>query len=149
MGFSTPAAKTYDQGLHAVGLRSYWQPEETGFIPTISAGFDYGWSDADDVGSAEEVIGWLVGLSWNDAFIEGNRLGVGFGSYSSYAQEVKGMSSDDESNFAIEAYYDFQVSDNIRVTPAVFYVDNAFGKASVSDDAANKLGALVQTTFKF
>jgi hypothetical protein len=27
----------------------------------------------------------MVGLNWNDAFIEGNKLGLGFGSYSSYA----------------------------------------------------------------
>ena len=28
-------------------------------------------------------------------------------------------------NFAIEAYYDFQVTDNITITPAVFWIEYA------------------------
>ena len=147
MGFSTPAAKRYDEGLHAIGLRGFWQPQENGLIPTISAGLDYGWSDAEEDGSAEEVKGWMVGLNWDDAFIEGNKIGVGFGSYSSYAREIKGQGTGEEPNFTIEGYYDFQVSDNIRVTPAIFWVNNGMGKESI--DGANKLGGLVKTTFKF
>merc|ERR1711990_1357777 len=103
MGYSTPRASTYDEGLHAIGLRGYWTPEESGFIPTISAGFDYGFSDADDKFSTEEVKGWMVGLNWKDAFMEGNKLGLGFGSYSSYAMEVKDAGSDQSDvPFAIE-----------------------------------------------
>ena len=37
-----------------------------------------------------------------DAFIDGNKLGVAFGSYSSYATEMKGDSDPDDENFAIE-----------------------------------------------
>ena len=148
MGYSTPRAGTYDEALHAMGLRGYWTPEESGFIPTISAGFDYGWSDADNSGSAEEVKGWMVGLNWKDAFMEGNKLGLGFGSYSSYTMEVKDIGSDaSDVPFAIEGYYDFQVTDNITVTPAIFYVTNADGKAQA--DGEDSLGALVKTTFKF
>ncbi|MDC3056681.1 iron uptake porin, partial [bacterium] len=110
MGYSTPAASNYDEALNAFGLRGFWTPEESGFIPTISAGFDYGISDADADGKTEEVIGWMVGLNWNDAFIDGNKLGIGFGTYSSYATEVKGDSDPGDSNFAIEGYYDFQVT---------------------------------------
>ena len=61
---------------------------------------------------------------------------------------MKGASSDsDEAPFAIEGYYDFQVTDNITVTPAVFYITNADGKDQF--DGADSLGALVKTTFKF
>jgi len=148
MGYSTPRASSYDEGLHALGLRGYWTPEESGFIPTISAGFDYGFSDADDKFSTEEVKGWMVGLNWKDAFMEGNKLGLGFGSYSSYATEVKDAGSDQSDvPFAIEGWYDFQVTDNITVTPAVFYITNADGKEQ--PDGADSLGALVKTTFKF
>ena len=91
----------------------------------------------------------MVGLNWNDAFIEGNKLGFAVGSYSSYAREIKGESAGDEPNFAVEGYYDFKVSDNIKVTPAVFWIDNASGKEGLSGDVANKFGGLVKTTFKF
>ena len=80
--------------------------------------------------------------------MEGNKLGLGFGSYSSYAMEVKDIGSDaSDVPFAIEGYYDFQVTDNITVTPAIFYITNADGKDQF--DGADSLGALVKTTFKF
>ena len=146
-GYSTGYASTYDEALHAFGVRGYWSPEENGFIPTISAGVDFGFSDADEVGSAEEVFGWMVGLNWKDAFMEGNKLGMAVGSYSSYATEVKGDSDPDDGNFAIEGFYDFRVTDNITVTPAVFYVQDADGASQA--DGEDSLGALVKTTFKF
>ena len=80
--------------------------------------------------------------------MEGNKLGLGFGSYSSYATEVKDSGSDQiDLPFAIVGWYDFQVTDNITVTPAVFYITNADGKEQ--PDGADSLGALVKTTFKF
>ena len=147
MGYSTKTAKDLAHPLHAVGLRGYWTPEDNGWIPTVSAGFDYGWSDEDKSGSTEEVKGWMVGLNWKDAFMDGNKLGVGFGTYSSYAKEVKGDNNPNDSNFAIEGYYDFQVTDNIMVTPAIFYITNADGRDQA--DGEDSFGGLVKTTFKF
>ena len=82
----------------------------------------------------------MVGLNWNNAFIDGNKLGLAFGSYSSYATEMKGDSDPDDENFAIEAYYDYQVSDNITITPAMFWVEDADGAASV--DGSTPLAVL-------
>ena len=63
--------------LNAFGVRGYWTPEETGIIPTISAGIDFGFNDAKADGQVEESFGWMVGLNWKNAFIDGNKLGVG------------------------------------------------------------------------
>ena len=92
---------------------------------SISAG-----AESEYDGNSEAVKGWLVGLNWKDAFMEGNKLGLGFGSYSSYATAVKGQGYPDDTNFAIEAYYDFRVTDNITVTPAIFWVDDAKGSGA-------------------
>ena len=35
-------------------------------------------------------------------------------------------------NYAIELYYDFQVTDNITVTPALFYLSRPFGQQTGS-----------------
>ena len=86
----------------------------------------------------------MVGLNWKDAFMMGNKLGVGFGSYSSYATSVKGQDWPDDENFAVEVYYDFRVTDNIMVTPAIFWVDDAFGQEQLPGQ--NKFGGLVKTT---
>jgi len=147
MGYSTPAAKAQDEALNVFGIRSYWSPEESGIVPTISGGIDFGTSDADAEGSVEDTFGWMVGLTWDDVFIEGNRLGAAVGSYSSYATEVKGDSDPEDENFAFEVWYDYRVTDNVSVKPAIFYTSDAFGKDAI--DGQNKFGALVQTTFKF
>jgi carbohydrate-selective porin OprB len=63
----------------------------------------------------------------------------------------------DDGNYAFELYYDFQVTDNITVTPALFYLSRPFGQqtgssASTGGDGADTfstLGGLVLTTFKF
>ena len=147
MGYSTPRAKDLGHPLSAVGLRGYWQPDDSGWIPTLSAGVDFGFAEGNYKWNSEQVFGWMVGMNWKDAFIEGNKLGIGLGSYSSYATDVKGTGYPDDQNFAIEGYYDFQVTDNIKITPAVFWVDQAYGQEQVKGQ--NKLGGLVKTTFKF
>ena len=147
MGYSTPEAKDQDEALNVYGLRGYWSPEDAGIIPTISAGLDFGTSAADATGKIEDTFGWMVGLTWDDAFIEGNKLGAAVGSYSSYATRIKGNDSPDDDNFAGEVWYNFQVTDNIGIKPAIFWTDKAYGADSTK--GANKFGALVQTTFKF
>jgi hypothetical protein len=147
MGYSTKAAKAEDSGLNVFGLRSYWSPEESGIIPTISGGIDFGSSDADATGKVEGTFGWMVGLAWDDVFVEGNKLGAAVGSYSSYATDVKGDSDPEDENFAAEIWYNFQVTDNISIKPAVFWTQDANGDATVK--GADKFGAVVQTTFKF
>ena len=75
----------------------------------------------------------MVGLNWKDAFMEGNKLGIGFGSYSSYATEIQDEGSGGEPNFAIEGYYDFKVTDNISIKPAVFWSTTPTAKTLLMD----------------
>ena len=147
MGYSTPEAKDQDEALNVYGLRAYWSPEDAGFIPTISGGIDFGTSAAEADGKVEDTFGWMVGLTWDDVFLKGNKLGAAVGSYSSYATRLKGDDNPDDDNFAAEVWYNFQVTDNIGIKPAVFLTNDAYGAESTK--GANKLGALVQTTFKF
>jgi carbohydrate-selective porin OprB len=44
-----------------------------------------------------------------------------------------------------EVFYKYRVSDNITVTPAVFYVSNNQALA----DTSSNYGGVVQTTFRF
>ena len=63
-----------------------------------------------------------------------------------------------DNNLMWEWWYKFQVSDNITVTPAIFYIDNVDGQAGrknikkgngAQDGVSNAFGALLKTTFKF
>ena len=65
----------------------------------------------------------------------------------------------EDGNYALEWWYKIQVSDNITVTPAMFYLTRPYGDwtdarndtsdAGSQDSTFRNLGALVKTTFKF
>jgi len=150
--FSTTAGKERSGTSTNYGLRANWKPDETGAIPSVQVGID--WSSVDDNdegGSTEATQAWMIGLTWKDAFIDGNKAGVAIGSRQHASEFQKNENNFDQEkaddNIIWEAYYDFQVSDNITVTPAIF------GGSDVKDGATNGsddiFGALVQTTFKF
>jgi hypothetical protein len=134
---------TKDASLNAFGVRGFWSPEDSGMMPTISAGVDFGYADAVATGATEKTFGYMVGLNWDDVFIDGNKAGVGFGSIGSYITETKGSANVDRDNSALELWYDYQVTDNISIKPAVFWTNN------YDDNDDDKFGAVVITTFKF
>ena len=63
----------------------------------------------------------------------------------------------DDGNYAMELYYQFQVTDNIAVTPTIFYLSRPNGEltgvsndyGSKGGDSFNMFGYLVKTTFRF
>jgi len=129
--------------MTAYGLRAYWKPEVTGAIPSVQFGFDSASFDESNVGEAEETEGWMIGLSWKDLFIDGNRAGVAFGSELS-ATEIKGGGTDpSDDNSVWEAYYTFKVNDGVSITPAVF------GSTDVSGKDQDVNGAVLLTEFRF
>ena len=147
MGYSTSAAKRLGRPLSAFGLRGYWIPKESGFIPEVSGGIDFGTAGTTSSAQAKKVFGWMLGLNWNNILSKGSKFGIGLGSYSSYATEIRGIDADREPNFAMEVYYDIQIADNIKITPAVFWINNAKGNAQVS--GRDKVGVLAKATFRF
>jgi hypothetical protein len=170
-GAGTPNGKSTSDYADAqqFNLNAYYQPLDSGWIPSISLGWSIsnlslqdqatGASAAD--GTRNQVQGWLVGLNWQDAFVKGNRLGFAAGQ-PQFVTGKKGQGKDgqkyaDDGNYAFELYYDYQVTDNITVTPALFYLSRPFGEKTGSSatyggaDAKtfSTLGGLVTTTFKF
>jgi len=166
-GKATPLAASLDDigPSNAYAISAWWSPSETGIIPTISAGWGLNTHDDDDDTNSKydsaTTQSWSVGLEWEDAFADGNSLGFGFGQ-ATHATDVDldgsdttGTTFDDDTNWAMEWWYRIQVSDNITVTPAIFYLADPYGDQTdtrapqTHDDHFNNLGALVKTTFKF
>jgi hypothetical protein len=128
-------------GSNNYGFSAYWQPEESGWIPSISAGFGATSFNGSNNNSADDAFSWMVGLQWADLFMKGNAFGIGLGEQNSTL-----------SNFGLEAWYKFQVTDNISVTPAFFWIQNGgsnFNRRGVATTAADMYGAVLKTTFKF
>ena len=96
---------------------------------------------------------WYIGLQWADVFVKGNSAGMALGqapfitaSNAAGVGQLGGTPND--GNFAWEWWYKFQVTDNISVTPAIFYLSQAGGQA-YQPNSLNAFGALLKTTFRF
>jgi len=129
------------------GVSGYWQPIDNGWFPSISAGWGYN--------------------QYNYGFAKGNALGfaVGQPTFITAASADNGGDLDvADGNYAFELYYKFQVTDNIAVTPSLFWLSRARGQmtnsaagtnAALRDqgisngDSLGTFGGLVQTTFRF
>jgi hypothetical protein len=150
--------------INSVGVSAYWQPSTSGWVPSISVGWGINsYNENDDAlnfdGAASQS--WYVGLQWDDAFIKGNALGMAVGqpTFITSCGDIceDGQKSTYDAGYAWEWWYKFQVTDNISVTPAIFYLSNplgAFGNLARELDNKNgaaltNFGGLIKTTFKF
>ena len=157
-GNATPAAVTLAGAgvTNSFGLSAYWSPEESGWIPSISTGWGINTTTVEDSAlNSGTSQSWYVGLEWSDVFIEGNSAGMAVGQ----ATFVTDLDVDGDEpwvgdgNYAWEWWYMFQVTDNISITPALFYLSAPqaydFRIANDRDDTFSNFGGLIKTTFKF
>lgn len=127
------------QESNSVSVNAYWQPTQTGWIPSISAGYGYnGVSGNPGATDATDSDSWFVGLQWDDALVAGNAAGVAVGQ--APTADTQGVNN----ATMLEVFYKFQVTDNISITPAVFYVDN-----NQRYQDSSKWGGVIQTKFTF
>ncbi|MEM8714569.1 MAG: carbohydrate porin, partial [Cyanobacteria bacterium P01_G01_bin.4] len=82
------------------------------------------------------VDDWLAGFAFPDLFIEGSNGGFMVGSPDFF------VGDDDDSPFYAEVYYSFPLTENLTITPGVYYISDA-----VDDDDIVVGG--IRTTFKF
>jgi hypothetical protein len=124
------------QTSNGYALNAYWQPKKSGIVPSVSAG--YGWNTVSGTPSAAtDSQSWFAGLQWEDVFVGGNSAGVAIG------QAPTGENL--EKATMLEIFYKYQVSDNISITPAIFYASD---NQRLADNSSN-FGGVIQTTFKF
>ena len=157
---------------NSVALNAFFQPSSAGFIPSISVGWGLNSLSNNEVRSTgiefelpyvTESQSWYVGLQWNDVFWGGNSLGMAVGQPTFATTLSKGSNKDltdfvNDGNYAWEWWYKFQVTDNISVTPAIFWLSRPLGALTNTlnldgtTDRSNTFGVfggLVQTTFRF
>jgi hypothetical protein len=168
-GNGTPlAVDAFASGNNSsVGLSAWWSPEEAGWFPSISAGWGYNsiTNGNSSIYKTVDTQSWYVGLQWADAFMKGNTLGMAVGQPTfvtavNYRNDLEGTSDFvADGNYAWEWWYKFQVTDNISVTPAIYYLSRPYGDLTNGQGNAvggnrksatfNNFGGLVKTTFKF
>ncbi len=142
-----------DQSLNAFALSAYWQPEDSGWIPAISAGWGINSTNFKEDNIPDDYVltsqSWQVSLKWEDVFLQGNSAGMAVGQ-TTFATALVGGETPDDGNYAWEWWYGFQVTDNITVTPALFYLSRPLGQFTATGNGSfNQLGGFMRTTFTF
>ncbi len=155
-GNGTPLANlgyALSDSVNSVGISGYWQPSNSGWLPSISTGWGLNAhsSDTFDQIDGAQSQSWYVGLQWSDVFIKGNSLGMAVGQATFLTKSGdEDILKPNDGNYAWEWWYKFQVTDNISVTPAIFYLSVPQGQfQKANSDTFDNFGGLVKTTFKF
>lgn len=154
----TPLAVLEVSSMNAIGLSAYWQPSSSGWLPSISAGWGVNTYPGPSTAFAIDVQqsqSWYVGLQWTDVLLKGNSAGMAVGQPTFVTRCGEGCNGKpQDGQYAWEWWYSFQVTDQITVTPAIFYLSNLYGQLTkavtdVNSASVNNLGGLVKTTFRF
>ncbi|MDM7954433.1 MAG: iron uptake porin [Cyanobium sp. CZS 25K] len=154
-----------------------WQPKKSGWIPSINLGWGYNAMTQPELNPLTRAVrigattvnvptgfdrvptfnqsanrgasqSWSVGLQWSDVFMKGNQAGMAVGQ-PVFATSLRNGETPQDGNFAWEWWYKFQVTDNISVTPAIFYLSRPNGQFTTIGQSSSVFGGLIQTQFKF
>jgi hypothetical protein len=109
----------------------------TSLLSTVNGAFDRG---------ELEIWNYAVTLAFPDLGKEGSLLGFVFGmepkvTNSSIAQ----VAEDDDNSFHIEGFYQYQLTDNIAITPGVIWITSP----GFNDDNEDLVIGALRTTFSF
>jgi hypothetical protein len=146
-----------------LGLSGYWSPADSGWIPSVSVGWGYSIVERAPYQpvTRPRVQSWMVGLQWENIWGGGDGFGSAIGQApfvtSSGVGSPKGFpvaQVANDSNLTWEAWYRWQVTDHIAITPAIYYAWQVGGEVGRLSPAGlgtniNNLGGLIKTTFKF
>jgi hypothetical protein len=125
----------------AFGISGFWEPVESDWIPSISAGYGINRSSRGDLRTSQS---WLLGLQWSDLLAKGFSFGMGVGQ-PAFATSTRHGVATEKGVWAWEWWAQWQVSDQISLTPAIFYLNNPAG----SDRGPDQFGALLKASFRF
>ena len=136
---------------NAFGLSGYWQPQASGWAPSLSLGWGINsttYAASQPAGSLANSQSWMAGLQWSDVFVKGNNFGMAVGQ-PVFATSLTGSAAPDDGGFIWEWWYKFQVTDNITVTPALIYLSRPLGQITPASESLSQFGGLIKTSFKF
>ena len=129
----TTAVNEYYADILYYALNAYWKPEQKGFVPSVSVGFENSNVEADET-TETDTNQWFVGFQWDEA--GPGKLGAAIGSAGPQ------FTDDSEDLSMFELLYTYPVYDGMTITPAIFVIETAAGTEDLT-------GLMVMTSFSF
>ena len=130
------AAQASDGALQSWGLAGYWQPSRGGWIPSISVGWgqdSFGFARWPGLAGVRGLTGvitssWSLGLQWSDVFGAGNNVMLALGA-PAQVTALWGLAepAPDDGALALELAGQISVSDNLSLSPALFWLPRPRG----------------------
>ena len=146
--------KRSNRNTHNFALNGYWVPLYSNWIPSVSLGYSRSVTNGDGFfdGSPLASNSWFAATKWDDVLYSGNDLGISFG------QPNFSTDHPQDSNYLLEIYSSFKVSNNIDITPSIFWLSKPLGSFTANlsgdqnQDGSSKFGVfggLIQSVFRF
>ncbi|WP_044208695.1 iron uptake porin [Coleofasciculus chthonoplastes] len=116
----------------------------------FSVGGWIGYQDAEaesgaNEGSDADIWNWAVNLALLDVGGEGNKLGFIFGMPPKTTDNDIAAREDNDTSYHLEAFYRYQLTDNIAITPGAFVIFNP----EHDDDNDTQFVGTLRTVFSF
>jgi len=103
-------------------------------------------ADLENVDASTDFTSWMVGLHVKDILKAGNTAGLLFGQpLTRSSVGGSALEPEDATPYHLEGYFKFKVSDNISITPGVYFIFNPEGFSQ--NDTATV--GVIRTTFTF
>ena len=131
---------------NSLAFNLYWRPHRASWFPSVSSGFGYNFVSASSAtNAAKSSRSWMAAFQWDSISKASNRAGLAVG------QPAHSVGSTGSSPWLFEVFYRFGLSENLTMTPALFYGrDVSTSKSSDGGQPVfNGLGGVIQTTFEF
>jgi len=100
-----------------------------------------------DAGDSAVMNSWMVALNFKNVFLKGNSAGFAIGGVPSLVSNSSGWNKDGGMPTAIETWYQFQVTDNISITPGIFYISSTTNSDGIG--GGDTWGGVIKTQFNF
>jgi len=142
---------------NSVALNGYWRPITRSWVPSISAGWVFNTLNNADITLADCLCdpgspfisnsqSWMLGFQWDDLTGIHDVLGMAVGQ-PTFATALRDGSTPNDGNYALEVFYRYPFTNNINVTPSVFYLSRPYGQQTIGNFGL--LGFLMQMNLKF
>jgi hypothetical protein len=146
-----PFDGVFDRETHSFGAELAWRISEkvsfSGFFSYTNVSYvnfdSFGQVDGGDFDDDDEIWTYGGGFAFPDFGKEGNLLGI-FAGVQPYSGDLAGL-SDTSLPIHVEAFYKYQVNDNISITPGVIWISSP----DQFDEVDDAIIGTLRTTFTF